>query len=55
MTTLYEGAFAKLNLTLDILPALYQRGVVGLALTELWLGVCCILICFMANKLYKKL
>ena len=43
------------HMILDILPALYQRGVVGLALTELWLGVCCILICFMANKLYKKL
>lgn len=43
------------HMILDVLPALSQRGVVSLLLTELWLGICCVLLCVWAHRLYNKL
>ncbi|MGN1014852.1 MAG: YhfC family intramembrane metalloprotease [Butyricicoccus sp.] len=43
------------HMVLDTLPALYQRGAVGIVATELWLGVCCVVLCFLAYRLYQKL
>lgn len=43
------------HMLLDTLPALYQRGAVSIAVTELWLGVCCVVLCFIAHRFYQKL
>lgn len=44
-----------LHMLIDTVPALYQRGVVGLPLTEFWLLVCTIPICIFAHRLYNKM
>ena len=44
-----------LHMAVDVLPALYQRGVVGLFLTEVWLGVGCVLLCFVAHRYYRRI
>ncbi|MDD7113993.1 MAG: YhfC family glutamic-type intramembrane protease [Lachnospiraceae bacterium] len=43
------------HMLLDVLPALYQRNVVGLIPTEVYLGACCVILCIFAHKLYKNL
>lgn len=43
------------HMLVDVLPALYQRGVVGLALTEVWLGIGCVALCFTAYRYYGNL
>ena len=43
------------HMLLDVLPALHQRNVVGLVPTEVYLGICCVILCIFAHKLYKKL
>lgn len=38
----------------DIFAALYQRGAVGIFVTEIWLAVCAVLLTIWSVKLYKK-
>lgn len=43
------------HMVTDILPALAQRGAVGVWLTEGWVVICAVLITLWAVKLYKKM
>ena len=43
------------HMIVDVLPALYQRGVVNFVQTEIWVGVSCVVLCIFAYRLYKKL
>jgi len=48
-------AAVGLHMLVDTLPAIYQRGLIPLALCELWLAVWAVVIFLIARKLYAKL
>lgn len=39
----------------DIFPAMYQRGAVGIVITEIWILVCAVILGIFGMKLYRKM